>query len=48
VEFIAKIRDEEKYEGLEALKAAIARDCLAAREILKGRTPEGAAEMRNV
>jgi len=48
VEFIARIRDEEKYDTLEALKAAIGRDCVAAREILQRRATEGAAEMRNV
>jgi riboflavin kinase / FMN adenylyltransferase len=35
VEFLAKIRDEEKYADLEALKAQIARDCAAARSILE-------------
>lgn len=35
VEFLAKIRDEEKYPDLETLKAQIARDCAAAREILR-------------
>ena len=35
VEFLAKIRDEEKYPDLESLKAQIARDCAAAREILE-------------
>lgn len=34
VEFVAKIRDEEKYAGLEALKQQIARDCAEARRIL--------------
>jgi riboflavin kinase / FMN adenylyltransferase len=34
VEFIGKIRDEEKYDGLDALKAAIARDCAGARALL--------------
>lgn len=38
VEFLEKIRDEEKYGDLEALKAAIARDCATARAIL-ARTP---------
>jgi FAD synthase len=32
VRFLEKLRDEEKYEGLEALKQAIARDALQARE----------------
>ncbi|OGA14507.1 MAG: riboflavin biosynthesis protein RibF [Betaproteobacteria bacterium RIFCSPHIGHO2_12_FULL_69_13] len=31
VRFLAKLRDEEKFEGLEALRAAIARDAAAAR-----------------
>lgn len=35
VEFLAKIRDEEKYPDLQTLKAQIARDCAAAREILE-------------
>ena len=32
-EFLSKIRDEEKYADLETLKAAIARDCEAARKV---------------
>jgi riboflavin kinase/FMN adenylyltransferase len=32
VRFLEKLRDEEKYEGLEALKQAIARDARRARE----------------
>jgi riboflavin kinase/FMN adenylyltransferase len=35
VEFLAKIRDEAKYADLETLKAQIARDCDAARDIHK-------------
>ena len=35
VEFLAKIRDEEKFPNLEALKAAIANDCVAARRALR-------------
>jgi riboflavin kinase/FMN adenylyltransferase len=34
VEFIEKIRDEETYPDLAALKAQIARDCDAARAVL--------------
>jgi riboflavin kinase/FMN adenylyltransferase len=34
VDFIHKIRDEERYSDLEALKAQIARDCDAARAVL--------------
>jgi riboflavin kinase / FMN adenylyltransferase len=34
VDFIQKIRDEEKYPDLETLKAQIARDCEAARAVL--------------
>jgi riboflavin kinase/FMN adenylyltransferase len=34
VEFLKKIRDEEKYSGLEALRAQIGRDCEAARRFL--------------
>jgi len=37
VEFVAKIRDEARYDGLEALKAAIAEDCSAARRLLAER-----------
>jgi riboflavin kinase/FMN adenylyltransferase len=42
VEFLAKIRDEERYPDLDALKAQIARDCDAARAILtaEGETQE--------
>jgi riboflavin kinase/FMN adenylyltransferase len=32
VRFLEKLRDEEKYDGLEALKQAIARDARRARE----------------
>jgi riboflavin kinase/FMN adenylyltransferase len=35
VEFLAKLRDEEKYADLDTLKAQIARDCVAARDVLK-------------
>jgi riboflavin kinase/FMN adenylyltransferase len=35
VEFLAKIRDEARYPDLDSLKAQIARDCDAARELLK-------------
>jgi riboflavin kinase/FMN adenylyltransferase len=34
VEFLHKIRDEEKYSDLDALKAQIGRDCEAARSFL--------------
>jgi len=34
VEFVAKLRDEEKYDDLERLKAQIAKDCEAARAAL--------------
>lgn len=34
VEFLHKLRDEEKYTGLEPLKAAIAKDCQDARDWL--------------
>ncbi len=34
VEFIAFLRDEQKFDGLDALKAAISSDCERAREIL--------------
>ena len=35
VEFLAKLRDEEKYPDLDTLKAQIARDCAQARDVLK-------------
>jgi riboflavin kinase / FMN adenylyltransferase len=35
IEFITKIRDEEKYADLDALRAAIAADCAAARDHLR-------------
>lgn len=35
VEFLAKLRDEAKYPDVEALKAQIARDCGAARDVLR-------------
>ena len=34
VEFLQKIRDEERYADLDTLKAQIARDCDAARALL--------------
>jgi riboflavin kinase/FMN adenylyltransferase len=39
IEFVAKIRDEETYDGLPALKAAIARDCEQALRILRTHAP---------
>ena len=35
VTFLQKLRDEEKYEGLEALRAAIARDAAQARDYFR-------------
>lgn len=35
VEFIDHIRTEQKFDGLDSLKAQIGKDCLVAREILK-------------
>ena len=35
VEFICKIRDEAKYADIDILKAQIARDCDAARQVFK-------------
>lgn len=40
VEFLHKLRDEEKYPDLDTLKAAIARDCVNARDYFK-RTTHG-------
>jgi len=37
VEFVARIRDELKFDSLEALKAEMARDIERARSILAGR-----------
>ncbi|HXD36853.1 MAG TPA: bifunctional riboflavin kinase/FAD synthetase [Rhodanobacter sp.] len=34
VEFVAKLRDEQKFDGLEALKAQMAQDSSMAREVL--------------
>ena len=34
IEFVARLRDEEKFDGLEALTAAIARDVENARKVL--------------
>lgn len=34
VELVARLRDEQKFDGLEAIKAQIAKDCEKAREIL--------------
>ena len=34
VVFLHKLRDEEKYPDVETLRAQIARDCDAAREVL--------------
>ena len=37
VSFLAKLREEEKYQGLDALRAAIARDVARAREFFAKR-----------
>jgi len=39
VEFVAFLRDERKFDGLEALKAQIAADCIAARHRLASEKP---------
>jgi len=44
VEFMHKLREEEKYPDLETLKAQIARDCDEARAILGARSSENAPE----
>ena len=36
VEFVARLRAEQQFDGFEALRAQIARDCEAARELLGG------------
>ncbi|MGH8145014.1 MAG: bifunctional riboflavin kinase/FAD synthetase [Rhodanobacteraceae bacterium] len=42
VEFVAKLRDEEKFADLEALRAQMDRDAVRAREILDGEVGAGA------
>jgi riboflavin kinase/FMN adenylyltransferase len=37
VDFLKKLRDEEKYPGLEALKCQIALDCEEARAFFRAR-----------
>jgi len=44
VEFMHKLREEEKYPDLETLQAQIARDCDEARAILGARSSENAPE----
>ena len=44
VEFLNKLRDQEKYDGLPALTAAIARDCERARAWFAERAPSGATD----
>jgi riboflavin kinase/FMN adenylyltransferase len=39
VEFVAKLRDEEKFADLAALRAQMDRDAAAARRILANTTP---------
>jgi riboflavin kinase/FMN adenylyltransferase len=48
VEFIAKIRDEEKYVDLETLKAQIGRDCDVARAILARTASVDAATAKSI
>jgi len=43
IEFVAKLRDEETYQGLDALKAAIARDCTNALAVLRPATAKAIA-----
>lgn len=43
VEFIEKLRDEEKYPDLQTLKVQIAKDCAVARDILARYTSENAS-----
>lgn len=43
VDFLHKIRDEEKYPDLERLKAAIANDCIVARRLLASTSPAATA-----
>jgi riboflavin kinase/FMN adenylyltransferase len=40
----ARLRDEQRFSGLDALKAQIATDIQSAREILKGRVPDPRAD----
>ncbi|HSI61590.1 MAG TPA: bifunctional riboflavin kinase/FAD synthetase [Candidatus Saccharimonadia bacterium] len=37
VDFVGKLRDEQKFDGLDALKAQIAKDVEAGREVLAGK-----------
>jgi riboflavin kinase/FMN adenylyltransferase len=37
VALLEMIRPEKKFDGLDALKAQIARDCVQARDILKNK-----------
>lgn len=48
VEFIAKIRDEEKYPDLETLKAQIGRDCDTARAIHAQRASSATAHLGSI
>jgi riboflavin kinase/FMN adenylyltransferase len=47
VEFLQKLRDEEKYDSLEALKAQIGRDCEAARRVLQSDAWRGGAAVHD-
>ncbi len=42
VRFVARLRDEEKFDSVEALVEQMARDCDQARDILSGLDPGGA------
>jgi riboflavin kinase/FMN adenylyltransferase len=41
VRFVERLREERKFESIEALKAEMARDCESARRILSIASPEG-------
>ena len=43
VHLVARLRGEQRFAGLDALKAQIARDAAAARERLAGVAPDEAA-----
>lgn len=47
LDFIAKIRDEQRFDSMDALREAITRDCSAAREHLSRLVPNAGAEVPN-
>jgi riboflavin kinase/FMN adenylyltransferase len=39
VHLCARLRDERRFDGIDALRAQIGRDMQEARDVLQGRTP---------